>query len=143
MGRCTECNTCKKYGEMGRIDFATETGVCFVCVPELQLVICTVCRRERPATEFRGSITVLLQQYHRRCNDCRHCDECGAFFENASFMVSDKKLCTRCNTKHHCKICKKQLPVKDFQKVNFTTKETLAETSTYGAPSATHAKNAI
>ena len=50
MGRCTECNTCKKYGEMGRIDFATETGVRFVCVPELQLVICTVRRRERPKT---------------------------------------------------------------------------------------------
>ena len=88
--------------------------MCHHCAPDLQLVKCTVCSRERPAAEFRGSVAALLQQSHRRCNDCRRCSACSTFYENARSMISDSRLCTRCNTKHHCKICGKIYPSKDF-----------------------------
>ena len=113
-GMCTECNSIKKYSLMGRIDFTKQTGLCYRCAPQLQLVTCTVCRRERPAADFQGTVTTLRQQYHRRCNDCRRCTACGIFYENARSMVSDAPLCTRCNTKHHCKICDRKLSLRDF-----------------------------
>ena len=49
---CTSCNGLKRNNEMGSLDLNSNTGSCYRCRPDLQLVACTVCNREQPAISF-------------------------------------------------------------------------------------------
>ena len=73
----------------------------------------------RPSTDFRGRLTE--KQSIRRCNACRTCEKCNTFYENASKMQWNSKLCCICYSKvkketcvWECDACHERKPASCF-----------------------------
>ena len=105
---CRECGEHKRGTEVFLASASPDEYCCFKCAPELCLIGCTVCKKQKPSTEFQGHARQVQAQTIRRCQQCYICQYCKKVYDDARHLLCNKNVCSRCGHKervHKCGVC--------------------------------------